>query len=48
MRNAKVLDTDDVKKLIAEKFGVDVKDVIKSQYSFTVILEEEKPKTEEK
>jgi len=41
MRNAKVLDTDDVKRLIAEKFNVDVKDVIKSQYSFTVILEEE-------
>lgn len=48
MRNAKVLDADDIKKLIAEKFGVDVKDVIKSQYSYTVILQEEEPKSEQK
>ena len=41
MRNAVVLDSDDIKKLIAEKFGVDIKDVIKSQYSYTVILKED-------
>lgn len=32
-----VLNADDVKQIIADKFGVDVKDVIKSQYSYTVV-----------
>ncbi len=31
-----VLDTDDVKKIIAEKYGVTQKDVIKSQYSWII------------
>ena len=39
MKKAIVLDSDDIKKLIAEKYSVDVKDIIKSQYSYTVILE---------
>ena len=34
MRKAIVLDPDDIKALIAEKFGVEQKDVIKSQYSY--------------
>ena len=38
MKKAIVLDSDDIKKLIAEKFDVDVKDIIKSQYSYTVIV----------
>lgn len=37
MKNAIVLDAEDIKKIISEKFGVDEKDVIKSQYSYTVI-----------
>lgn len=41
MRKAIVLDPDDIKTLIAEKFGVEPKDVIKSQYSYTVILKED-------
>lgn len=41
MRKAMVLDADDIKKIIAEKFGVDIKDIIKSQYSYTVILKED-------
>lgn len=41
MRKAIVLDSDDIKTLIAEKFGVEPKDVIKSQYSYTVILKED-------
>lgn len=40
MRKAIVLDPDDIKALISEKFGVEQKDVIKSQYSYTVILKE--------
>lgn len=39
MKNAIVLDAEDVKKIIAEKYGVDEKNVIKSQYSYTVIIE---------
>lgn len=41
MRKAIVLDPDDVKAIIAEKFDVEPKDVIKSQYSYTVILKED-------
>lgn len=32
-----ILDVTDVKKIIAEYFGVDESKVIKSQYSYTVI-----------
>lgn len=45
MNNAIVLNADDIKKLIAEKYGVSEKNVIKSQYSYTVILD---GKTEDK
>lgn len=36
MSNGIILDADDIKKIIAEKFGVDEKDVIKTQYSYIV------------
>lgn len=39
MRNAVVYDPDDIKTILAERHGVDVKDVIKNQYSYTVILD---------
>jgi hypothetical protein len=42
MRNAIVVDTNDIKKILAEKYGVSESNVIKSQYSYTVILEPEK------
>lgn len=41
MKKAIVLDANDIKKIIAEKFNVSEKDVIKSQYSFTVTISEE-------
>lgn len=41
MRNAIVVDADDIKKILAEKFGVDEKNIIKSQYSYTVITDED-------
>ena len=44
MKDAKVLDTNDIKKIIAEKFGVPEENVIKSQYSYTVVLEKEEKK----
>ena len=44
MKNAIVLDANDIKKILAEKYGVSEKNVIKSQYSFTVIKDEEEEK----
>lgn len=46
MRNAVVYEPEDIKKLLAEKHGVDLKDVIKSQYSYTVILDGKSPDPE--
>ena len=40
MKQAVVLDSNDIKKLIAEKFEVPEENVIKSQYSYTVITED--------
>ena len=41
MKQAIVLDANDVKKLIAEHFEVPEENVIKSQYSYTVITEKD-------
>ena len=41
MKQAVVLETEDVKRIIAEHFNVDPKNVIKSQYTFTVVKEEQ-------
>ena len=41
MKNAKILETNEIKEMIAEKFDVPVENVIKMQYSFAVVLEEE-------
>lgn len=36
MSNGIILDADDIKKILAEKFNVDEKDVIKTQYSYII------------
>lgn len=36
MESAIIINSDEVKKIIAEHFGVDVKDVLRSQYSYIV------------
>lgn len=41
MRKAIVVDANDIKKILAEKFGVDESDIIKSQYSYTIVLPKE-------
>lgn len=41
MRKAIIVDANDIKKILAEHFGVSEADVIKSQYSYTVALDEE-------
>ena len=46
MRNAVVLDANDIKKILAEKFNVPESNIVKSQYSFTVIIDEEQEKTQ--
>lgn len=38
MKQAVVIDANEVRKILAEKFGVPIESVIKSQYSYTVIL----------
>ena len=40
MKNAIVIEPNDIKAILAEKFGVPESDIIKSQYSYTVIIEE--------
>ena len=40
MTSGIILDADEIKKLIAEKFGVDEKNIIKSQYSWIVRKDE--------
>lgn len=41
MKNAIVVDANDIKKILAEKFDVPETNIIKSQYSYTVILEKD-------
>ena len=41
MQNAIVLNTKDIKEILAKYFGVDPKDVVKSQYSWTIIKNSE-------
>lgn len=47
MRDAKVLGPDDIKAMLAEKFNVPTKNIIKTQYSYTVIIEDEEPEEPE-
>lgn len=38
MKQAVVIDANEVREILAEKFKVPIENVIKSQYSYTVIL----------
>ena len=40
MKNGIVVDANDIKAILAKHFGVPESNVIKSQYSYTVIVEE--------
>lgn len=42
MKEAIVLETNDIKEILANYFGVPPENVIKSQYTYTVVLEEKK------
>jgi hypothetical protein len=41
MKKAIHYDAEDIKKILAERHGVDPKNVIRNQYSYTVVLEED-------
>lgn len=41
MKNAIVVDANDVKKILAEKFGVKPENIIKNQYSYTIVKEDD-------
>lgn len=41
MKKGIILETNDIKKIIAERFNVDESKVIKSQYSWTVVTDDE-------
>lgn len=45
MNNAIFLDANDVRKILAQKYGVPEKNVIKAQYSYTIILVENTPRS---
>lgn len=42
MKKGIVLDVEDIKQLISEKYNVSTDKIIKSQYSYIVITDEEK------
>lgn len=48
MKNALVIEQSDIKKIIAEKYGVEEKSVIKTQYSYIVLISEEEQEPIEK
>ena len=41
MKHAIHYDADDIKSILVERHGVDQKNVIRNQYSYTVVLEKE-------
>ena len=46
MKNAVMLDANDIKKLIAKEFNVPESNVVKSQYTYTVAIEEDSKERE--
>ena len=44
MKPAIHYDSEDIKKMLAEKHSVEIKNVIRNQYSYTVVLEKEESK----
>lgn len=46
MKQAIVVEANDIKAILAEHFNVPESNVIKSQYSYTVILQKEEEKNE--
>lgn len=47
MKKAIVVEPDDIKAMLAEKYNVSEKNIIKSQYSYTVVLDDDSKDSEE-
>lgn len=47
MKQAIVVEPNDIKRMLAEKYGVPEGSVIKSQYSYTVVLAEKESEVNE-
>lgn len=41
MKDAKILDANEVKRILAKEFDVPIENIIKMQYSFAIVLNEE-------
>lgn len=47
MQKSIYVDANDVKKILAKEFGVPEKNVIKSQYSYTILTDEKEDESNE-
>ena len=47
MKKAMVIDANDIKEILSKHFGVPEANVIKSQYSYTVIIDDESGEKDE-
>ena len=47
MKNAIVIESNDIKKILAEKFNVPEESIIKSQYSYTIVLDDKEKNNKE-
>ena len=47
MKNAIVIESNDIKKILAEKFNVPEESIIKSQYSYTSVLDDKEKNNKE-
>lgn len=47
MKDAKILDANEVKRILAKEFNVPVGNIIKMQYSFAVVLGEDESEVDE-
>lgn len=46
MKNARVIEPVDIKKMLAKRFNVPESNIIKSQYTYTVVFDDEDEKKE--
>lgn len=48
MKKALMIEDSDIKKILAEKYNVPEKNVVKNKYSFTVVLSEDENEEDDK
>lgn len=47
MKDAKILDANEIKRILAKEFDVPVENIIKMQYSFAVVLNDKEKEKED-